>query len=222
MIRALFASTLLVLIQTSLVLGDEVRTISVAGVGKITVEPDSVRIEMEVSFSGMDLRVAKPKVDKVMAALLEVVKQMKVAEDDVTATELQVHREYGDESQNDINLEVSRSITVTLRQIAQLEEFLNASIEAGANRINSIVLETSKEKDLRDKALTLAINDAKQQANKIAAGLGVKIGKVHKVTGDEGPYVTLLSAPINGLSAETYRPAKIKVSVGIGVVFQLD
>lgn len=113
-------------------------------------------------------------------------------------------------------------MTVTLRQLTRLDELLNAAIDAGANRIDRITLETRKEKDLKDQALTLAIDDAKMQASRIAVGLGVKIGKVHKVTGDEGPYVNLVSSTINGLSGETYKPAKIKISVAIAVVYQLD
>jgi len=224
MIRAIFAASLLALTQSPQVLGEETRTISVAGLGEIIVEPDSVRVEVAVFSTGKDLGVAKKEVDKVMSTLLELTKKMKVADDDVTATELHVAPEWDYEKQQNrtTGFEISRSMSVTLRQVVKLDEFLNASIEAGANRIDRIVLETSKEKSLKDEAFMLAIDNAKQQAVRIAAGLGAKLGKVHKVTGDEGPFVTLLSAPINGLSGEIYRPAKIKVSVGIGVVYQLD
>jgi len=222
MTRTLFALVLLAHTQASFVLGDEASTISVAGLGEITVEPDSVCIELAVTFTGNDLRVAKQEVDNVMAALLEVTKRMKVADDDVSATVLQMDPKWDYEKERNIGFEVSRSMSVKLRQVVQLDEFLNASIEVGANRIDRIVLETSKEAALKDKALMLAISNAEQQARKIATGLGAKLGKVHKVTGNEEPYVTLLTSTVNGLSGESYKPAKIKVSVGIGVIYLLE
>jgi uncharacterized protein len=223
MTRALFALSLLAITHTSSVLGDDARTIAVIGLGEIITEPDIAHVELAVTSTGTELRVAKREVDKVMAALLEVVKQLKIADDDVVATELQVVPEWDSKKQRNTNVfEISRSMTVTLRQLTKLDELLNAAIDAGANRIESIMLKTSKEKELQGQALTLAINDAKEQASKIAAGLDVTIGKVHKVTGNDGPYVSMLSAPIEGLSGETYKPAKIKVEVGIGVVYQLE
>ena len=83
---------------------------------------------------------------------------------------MRVVPEWDNEKQRNTNVfEMSRSMTVTLRQLAKLDELLNASIDAGANRIDSIVLGISREKDLKRQAVTLAINDAKELASKIAA-----------------------------------------------------
>lgn len=99
MTRVYFVSVLLALLPSSLLLGDEARTISVAGFGELIVEPDSARVELAVSSTGTDLRIAKQEVDKIMAALLEMVKRLKIADDDVSATQLQVEPEWDYEKQ---------------------------------------------------------------------------------------------------------------------------
>lgn len=209
---------------TTNVIADDARTIHVLGFGEIKVDPDSARVEMAVTVVDKDVLKAKKAVDKAMSALLVVAKKMEIAQDDLTATQLRVSAQYNYENGNNelVGYEATRGATVTLRRLAKLDELLDACIQSGINRIDEIELESSKEKQLKAQALSLAIADAKEKAGIVAAGFDAKVGNVHTVSAEQGAFAVALSAPIEGLTAETYQPGKIKVVAELDVVFQLD
>jgi uncharacterized protein YggE len=201
------------------------RTIQVEGYGEIMVEPDSARIEMAVAIVGTDLVQAKKEVDKALSEILEVAKKLEIAPQDLTATELQISAQYDyQKSNNDfVTYETTRGVTITLRKITKLDQLLTGCLQAGANRIDRIQLESTNDKKLKNKALNLAIDDAKQMAKTVATGFGAKVGNVQTIAGVRGPLTASFSAPIEGLSdGDSYKPGKIRVSAEIGVVFQLD
>lgn len=212
-------------VRCSLVIGDEPRTISVIGRGEAEIEPDSAQIEMAVEFIDRDARNAKRQVDKTMSAILGVVNEFQIAKGDVSATQLRVAPEY--QYSNDrydlIGYKAERAVSVTLRVLPKLDELLNACIDAGVIRVDDITLKASKEKELKDQVVSLAIDDAKERARVVAAGFGVRLGKVRTISTDSRSYaqVMSLSAPIEGLSGGAYLSAKIDLRSEIGVVFEL-
>ena len=91
-----------------------------------------------------------------------------------------------------------------------------------ANRIERIDLATSKEKELKDQVLGLAIANAKQVAGRIATGFDAKLGKVLMVSVKSGggdARFNVLAAPVF-LEAK-YQPGVIAVTAEIEVVFAL-
>jgi uncharacterized protein YggE len=221
MTRTLLMSFVLSVVVLSSTFAEEVRTISILGSAQLKVDPDSAEIDMAVTIVDMDVLKAKKQVDTSMSQLLQVAKKMQIAPEDVTATALHVTPQYDYNANNKlVGYETTRSLTLTLRDLAKLDQLLNACIEAGVNQINGIELHTSKEKELKAKALSLAIADAKERAAIIAGEFGVEIGIVQSITAGEGAIATNLSL-VEGLSAESYQPGKIKVEADISVVFQL-
>ncbi len=103
-----------------------------------------------------------------------------MAPEDIRTTQLYLSPKY-DESDDNWDLvgyEITRSLTVTLRDLKKLNELIDKSIEAGANRLEEIELSSSKEQESKDKTLAEAIMDAKQHATRLAEGFGAKLGKV--------------------------------------------
>lgn len=222
MTRTLLMSYVLSLVVLSSTFAEEVRTISILGSAQLKVDPDSAEVDMAVTIVDMDVLKAKKQVDTSMSKLLEVAKKMQIASEDVTATALHVTPQYDYNAGNKlVGYETTRSLTLTLRDLAKLDQLLNACIEAGVNQINGIELHTSKEKELKAKALSMAIADAKERAAIIAGEFGVEIGTVQSITAGEGTIALSLSVPVEGLSADSYQPGKIKVDADIAVVFQL-
>jgi len=221
MTRTLLMSFVLSLIALPRAFAEEVRTISVMGGAQLKVDPDSAEIDLAVTIVDMDVLKAKKQVDTVMSKLLDVAKKMQIAPDDIRATALRVMPQYDYDAGNKLlGYETTRSLTLTLRDLAKLDQLLNACIEAGVNQIDSIELKTSEEKALKEKALSLAIADAKERAAVIAREFGVEIGKVQTILANDNSVALSLSAPIEGLSAGgSYQPGKIKVDAGIAVVF---
>lgn len=121
-----------------------------------------------------------------------------------------------------IGYEITRSVTVTVRDLKQLNDLLNRSIEAGANRVEDISLSCSNEKEIKDLTVAQAIDSAKHQATRLATGFGAKVGKVVSIDAQrDGGAVryNLLFAPAFGEA--TFQPGRIKIDTDLEVVFEL-
>lgn len=156
--------------------------------------------------------------------MLAAFKNLDVKPDDVRTTQLYVKPKYKDhdDSWQFVGYEITRSVTVTVRQIAQLNEVINKSIDAGANRLEDISLSSSKEKEIKDQTLTQAIENAKRQASRLAEGFGSKVGKVVTIEaerGGGGVRYNLMFAPVFGET--TYQPGRIKIETDVDVILEL-
>ena len=182
--RTLVLTSILFALLPGAVLAEEGRTISVNGHGETTTEPDIARVRLGMWIFDKDLVTAKKVADAKMAALLSVLREMEVKPEDISTTELYVQPKYEaiEKEYMFVGYDVTRSITVIVRQLSRLNELLDRCIQAGANRVSRISLQTSRERELKERVLALAIADAKEKATRIAAGFEAKLGKVQEIT----------------------------------------
>ena len=204
--------------------GQQERGISVTGYGEVKTEPDIAKVSLGIFVFDKDLLTAKRETDRKITAILARLAKMEIKAEDITTTQLYVAPRYKDTGQTYefVGYEITRSMTVNLRKIGRLRELLEQSIQAGANRMERIDLATSKEKELKDQVLGLAIANAKQVAGRIAAGFDAKLGKVLMVSVKSGGgdvRFNVLAAPVF-LEAK-YQPGVIAVTAEIEVVFAL-
>ena len=75
----------------------------------------------------------------------------------------------------------SRTISVTLRELENYGDFMNAALSSGINAISGVSLDTSKRAQLEDEALDLAIADALERAAHVAKRFSVVLGPVSNV-----------------------------------------
>lgn len=222
--HATLIATLQVLFIAIAASADDRRTVSVSGNAEIEVEPDIATVQMGVFVFDRDLLKAKQETDGKIASVLGALRKLEMKSDDVKTTQLHVKPKYKERDDNwqFVGYEITRSVTVTVRQMTQLNDILNKSIEAGANRVEGISLSSSKERETKEQTLTQAIESAKRRATRLAEGFGAKLGKVVTIeAGREGGSVryNMLSAPVFGES--TYNPGKIQIESDIDVVFEL-
>ncbi len=208
----------------SVATAEEGRTVAVSGHGEIEVEPDIADVKLGIFVFDRDLLKAKREADSKIASLVGVFKKLDVELEDVQTTNLNVRPKYKelDDNWEFLGYEVTRSVTVTVRQLMQLNDILKESIEAGANRLEGISLSSSKEQELKEQALTQAIENAKRRATRLADGFGAKVGKVVTIeAGRDGGEVryNLMFAPAFGDAA--YHPGRIKITAEVDVVLGL-
>lgn len=221
-----FIATLQIVFIVMVASAEDRRTVSVSGHGEIEVEPDIATVEMGIFVFDRDLLNAKKEADGKIANLLGAFKNLEVKLDDVRTSQLYVKPKYKERDDNwqFVGYEITRSVTVTVRQMTQLNDILNKSIEAGANRVEEISLSSSREREIKDQAVAQAIENAKRRATRLAEGFGAKVGKVITIdAGRDGGsvrYNMLFGAPAFG-EKTTYHPGRIKIDSDIEVVFEL-
>jgi uncharacterized protein YggE len=154
------------------------RTVRVVGTSEVKVVPDRVVISLGVEKQNNNASVAKQLADSAARRLLDVLHRNGVGEKDIQTTFLSLQPLYD----YDHGIKISDFIadqtwTVTIRDLARLDKILQAIIEAGGNRIDSIQYETSDPRKYRDQARDLAIKAAREKAQALAGALGQSTGK---------------------------------------------
>ena len=163
--------------------------IHVNGVGEVRIEPDMLRVNLDVTQQAASVAKARQATDRVTAAVLELTRELGVEPRDVQAASIRVHPMYSrSNSSSNRNgppriegFQANRSITVTLRELDDLDGLLSGAVDAGINSIGNIALDTSKRVELEQQALDLAIADAKAQASHVAKQFDVALGRLLNV-----------------------------------------
>ncbi|NOX53148.1 MAG: SIMPL domain-containing protein [Planctomycetes bacterium] len=221
MLTATFGAVLFVVTASA----EDRRTVSVTGYAETQVEPDIATIEMGIFVFDASLLKGKREADAKIASLLNAFETLGVKPSDVQTTQLYVKPKYKDVERGwqFVGYEITRSVTVALRDMKLLNELLNESIKAGANRLERINLRSSKQREIEDQLLREAIENAKRQAARLAHGFGAKVGKVLTIDASGEALLSgvryCLSAPAFGET--TFQPGRIKIESEIHVVFEL-
>lgn len=157
--------------------------IHVAGRGEVLVEPDIARFTLNVTRQGRDAAALKKEMDQITARVLKLTKSLKVDRKDVTAALVQINPNYVRENNRQVidGVTANRTISITLRDLDKLSGLMNDALEIGINNIGGVQLDTSKRVELEGQALAAAIEDAKQEAERVATGFGVRLLGVSNV-----------------------------------------
>lgn len=163
-------------------------SITVVGVGKVTVVPDVVKIQVGVESISTTVAAATTENDKIMDAVLAALKKEGIAEKDIQTSYYSVYPEYerdrvGSETQlpKITGYRVSNSVTVTVRDtedMKQVSAVLEAVVQAGVNRVDGITFSVEDLQAVEDEGRKLAVADAKRRAEDLADLTEVKLGPV--------------------------------------------
>lgn len=210
------------------------RTISVSGTAEVSTAPDCFEISAGFEVQTTDLREARDESQRRAAALLAVADKHGVAARDVQTHQLSLQPRYDNnygEHRKLIGYEASRSLTLTVHDIAEVEGVLFDLAAAGANRINSVEFRTSAVVEKRAEARELAVIAAREKAEAMAAALGQKLGEPLRIdeNGEPTPWggiPALNNYVLNNDSAaqvsQTVAGGKIQVRASVAVVFKLQ
>lgn len=158
--------------------------IHVNGVGEVRIEPDMLRVNLDITQQASTVAKARQETDRVTSAVLALTDRLGVEKRDVQAASIRVHPIYSRSSNSSSRsgpptiegFQANRSITVTLRDLDDLDGLLSGAVDAGINGIGNIALDTSRRNELEQQALDLAIADAKAQASHVAEQFEVSLG----------------------------------------------
>jgi uncharacterized protein YggE len=197
----------------------------VSGQSEVSVVPDILQISLNMTEVGQEVAVARDQVEKRSQKLIDTLMQQGVEKRDITAASLKItpHYNWNNKAQIYVGTEVSRQVEVTLRDLAKYDDLIRAIIEAKVARVNSTRLESSREKELRNEALQMAIADARKKAELLVASFPEKLGPLYAITSG-GPIREQREAyaMASVMSRKTaFEPGEIEISESVQVVFYL-
>lgn len=161
----------------------DVHSITVSGTGTATVVPDRVSFTVGVFTNaptvGEAYKTNSAKTQKVIKAL----EDLGVKQTEIQTSNFSIQTAYevdGPRKQRGFN--VTNSVTVTREDPKAASDLLNAAVEAGANEAGALSFFAADPRAARDRAIERAMDNARAQAEKLAATAGATLGKVTRIT----------------------------------------
>ena len=231
MLRSLFA--ILLLSMGACVMADEqVRTITVNGIGFAEVPPDRATLQMSIVAREPTVAAAQKTAADVTNKVLKMTDRLDVDRDRVDTTRASVRADYRwnreKEEQELRGYIAERQILVEIEDLEKLGALVEGAVKAGVNQVSPPQLDSSKRRDTHRKALRAAALDAKANASALAIALGADLGPVIRIhAGSDRPQppvprtdgVRAMAAQSDAV--ESYNPADLSFEATVTVDFQL-
>lgn len=211
-------------------------TITVIGTGSAAGSPDIATLEIGVEIRNEDIAIAFSEtnntIDDVIAAMVEA----GVAREDIRTTGLNIYRDmYGNPMSSGMVGEgmpvyvVSNNIRITIRDIANVADVINAAVASGATNIYGLNFGIDNRATLESQARADAIADARTRAEELASLAGAELGDIVIISEYSGGYSPFdlmnLAAPriesgFGGGAA--IEPGQLSVTVQVQVTFRIN
>jgi len=158
------------------------RWISVSATGEASVAPDLANVSFTVSGDGKELGPTRDDVNTRASAVLARLRELKVADADVSAPDVGIHPQYDyRKGQRLTGYRVERRMTARVRNLDQLGDVLDGVVLAGANEVHGAQMGAADPSAAEHAALEAAVAAAQAKASVLATAAGVKLGGVLRI-----------------------------------------
>jgi uncharacterized protein len=189
--------------------------VRVIGTSEVRVVPDRAVIEVGVEKQDPRASLAKHAEDAAARKILAALRANGIDEKDIQTTYLWLQqRSSYVKKQRVYYFVAAQTMTVTVRDISKLDTLLEALVQAGGNRIDSIEYEISEMRKYRDQARDLAVKAAREKAEALAKALGQDIGRAQQA--EEVPDYGYRSATANTVYESEAPATRARPSLAAG------
>lgn len=205
------------------------RTLNVTGSGRVFLSPDIANISIGVHTEDEDAAAAVSRNNEQAQQVREALAEFNIAPRDIQTTNFSIfpRQEYDSEGNLEgITFVVDNTVFVTLRDIEQVGEVLDAAVQAGANSISGIQFDVEDKTEALSEARAAAVADAQLQAEELAVAAGVELGPVQSINSFSSPIPfpqPRLSAQMEAAAAEVpISPGELSLTVEVNIVYQIQ
>ncbi|MGV8854514.1 MAG: SIMPL domain-containing protein [Devosia sp.] len=171
-------------------------TIAVEGRGEVAAAPDMATVTSGVTTQGDSARAALDANTAAMAELIAALKGAGIEPRDIQTSGFSVNPNYVYSDARDANgyslppklngYQVSNTVTVKVRHIADLGAILDKSVTVGANTINGVSFSVSDPSELFNQARKAAFADASAKAELYADAAGSALDHIVSISESQG------------------------------------
>ncbi|HKX92002.1 MAG TPA: SIMPL domain-containing protein [Sphingomicrobium sp.] len=205
--------------------------LDISTTGEATRVPDVATISAGVITRATTARAAlsqnAARMERVRAALTRA----GIADRDIQTSNISLNPEYRyvqDQPPRLTGYTASNQVSVRFRDIAKSGDILDALVAEGANSINGPSLTIDKPEEALNEARTKALAAGRARADLYARALGMRVVRLLSVSESGGnypvppPMPVMMEARAQGGAATQIDPGEQKVSVTLGMVFELQ
>lgn len=179
--------------------------LAVVGEGKIEVVPDSAYVDVGITVDGLaTTELAQKHIDNINNKIISEMKKLGIIKEDIKTTNYSINPNY--KYTNDANIidgyNGNATIQIRVKNIKMVARVISTATVSGANQIQGSRLVVSSPEKYREEVRDKAIANAREQAEKLAKKLGIKLGKITNIVESTGQpaygYRTMMAEGIGG------------------------
>jgi uncharacterized protein YggE len=208
-------------------------TITVTGVGHVSVVPDQLAFDLSVSVLRPDLTQALDDANRAVQSVVDTLKAAGVADKDVQTTDVSMYPEYGRRQKGQPPVlqgyRVSHSLSVTVDDLSKGSDVVTAALGAGGQgvRLDGLRLQVADPDGAVGPARSDALEQARAKAEQYAEDAGRELGGIVRIseTADQ-PYDTDMRTAYSAADSAAGSPVPIQpgqqdLTANVVVVFEL-
>jgi hypothetical protein len=189
-----------------------VNTIYVQGKGEVLAVPDVAKIYANISKEAGTTKEAQDMLNEIVGQTVEYAKAQGVEDKDIKSEFGGITPKYEystiycitypcpPSSPKITGYTASQSITITIRNVDNANEFRTGLADLGITDISGPTFTIDDETMLKDEARDEAIKDAREKAKELSKSLGVRLGKIVSFS-EEGNYPIMYAREDMAMSA---------------------
>lgn len=170
---------------------EDTHIIRVNGTASVSLAADTATLYLGAATREQTAEEALKNNTKVMADILAAAEKAGIPKEDIITSQYNVQiisNMYGYATESGgLEYEVSNVLYITVRNLENLSAVIDEATKAGANNIYGLEFSNAKTTQAYEKAMTLAVENAKANAKVLAAAAGRTLGEVVRVE-DMGTY----------------------------------
>jgi uncharacterized protein YggE len=205
------------------------RTLTVTGSGRAFLSPNIANISIGIHTENIDAAEAVASNNEQAQQVMYVLESFDIDLKDIQTTNFSIfpRQDYDSEGNlQGITFVVDNTVYVTLRDIEQVGEVLDAVVKAGANSISGIQFDVADKTAALTEARQAAVADAQQQAEELAQAAGVELGARQSISTFSGlaPFPQpSIAMQIEAAPAEVpVSPGQLTLTVEVNIVYQIQ
>jgi uncharacterized protein len=204
------------------------RTISVVGLGRVSVAPDVADVRLGVSVTRPTVSEARKVAADTAGRILESLRSLGIARSDVGTVSLAVQPdyEYREGEQRLRGQAVIHEYRVTVRDLDRLGAVIDDALAAGATTLGGVEFRAADPEAALTAARIAAMHDARDRATTLATEAGLTLGEVLRIseqpmTGDPRPFAGRMALKAAAVTPTPVEAGEQEIAVGLAVVFAL-
>ncbi len=213
-------------------------SMTIQGYGKVQANPDEAVLNFTSSDINKDAKEAQSECEKKTLSFVNALKSLGINKDCIESgsISLEPRYEYDKKQQKQIltGYRAERAVLVRTGKFELIAQITQQAVNSGIDEINGFNYRIKDESALRKQADQLAMNDAQDQARRLATGFDIKVLKPCQLSfsnnrhQDNGPRPVMMSARLMAANDEgadnaaEYTHGKMTVESYVNVVFAFE
>ena len=204
-------------------------TISVTGVGRVLLAPDTADLRLGVVVQKPTATEARTEAAAAMTRVVNVIKAAGIADKDIQTAMLSLQPVY-DYSTNSnppklIGFQVVNTVAVIVRDLNKVGDLVDDAVEAGATSIDGVSFRLENPTAAEAQARRAAVSDARAKADQLASAAGVSIVGVSLIseqsTSIPYPVPYAAGAALARDESTPVQPGQTEIAISVTVVYRI-